>query len=252
MAKDKDPAVLFYTADFLIGVMAMNMQERGEYITLLCMQHQSGHLEPDFLESITKSPKVLAKFELDEGGLYFNNRMEKETKKRASYISDQSNKGKKGAEARWHSHNTANGTAITQPMPKQWHCGNENINVNINKDISDTNIFSFPNTTTTTTNINELLTHSWIARGAFANDDEAASDPVAYANSDAYRFYNLVCDLFKQYARRGHPEEASSCAEDFIVYNRARGWLGIGGELIVKDEYTLDRYVEKWMKAERK
>lgn len=251
MAKNKDPAVLFYTSDFLIGVMTMNMQERGEYITLLCMQHQSGHLEPDFLKSITKSPKVLAKFELDERGLYFNDRMEEEIAKRAKYITAQQQNGAKGGRPRKPKENPRVLNGLTQTKPKQNPAENENINVNINKDISDTNIFSFPNTTTTTNN-NKLFTDSWIARGAFANEDEALSDPVAYINSDACRFYNLVCGLFKEYARRGHPEEARSCADDFIVYNRARGWLGIGGELIVKDEDTLERYVEKWMKAERK
>ena len=40
----KDPAVLFYTADFLIGVSDLTDEECGKYIKLLCLQHQKGHL----------------------------------------------------------------------------------------------------------------------------------------------------------------------------------------------------------------
>jgi hypothetical protein len=29
MARNKDPAVLFYTADFLLGVQGLTMEERG-------------------------------------------------------------------------------------------------------------------------------------------------------------------------------------------------------------------------------
>ena len=42
MAKNKDPAVLFYTSDFLGGAALMNMKERGQYITLLCLQRERG------------------------------------------------------------------------------------------------------------------------------------------------------------------------------------------------------------------
>ena len=38
--------------------------------------------------------------------------------------------------------------------------------------------------------------------------------------------------------------------EDFIAYNDARGWLGIGGEDILKDDSTLARYVRRWLKYE--
>lgn len=40
----KDPAMLFYASDFLTGVALMSMKERGQYITLLCLQQQRGHL----------------------------------------------------------------------------------------------------------------------------------------------------------------------------------------------------------------
>ena len=47
----KDPAVLLYTQDFLVGTISMNFEERGKYITLLCMQHQKGKLTLKDLKS---------------------------------------------------------------------------------------------------------------------------------------------------------------------------------------------------------
>ena len=41
----KDPAILFYTGDFLAQSTSLTMEERGQYITLLCLQHQKGHLD---------------------------------------------------------------------------------------------------------------------------------------------------------------------------------------------------------------
>ena len=41
---ERDPAFLFYSSDFLSGIADLNMEERGQYITLLCVQHQKGRL----------------------------------------------------------------------------------------------------------------------------------------------------------------------------------------------------------------
>ena len=41
----KDPAFLFYSSDFLSGTMLMSDEEVGQYIRLLCLQHQKGHLK---------------------------------------------------------------------------------------------------------------------------------------------------------------------------------------------------------------
>ena len=46
----KDPAFVFYTGDFLTGVIDMTMEERGQYITLLCLQHQKGHFSKKTLD----------------------------------------------------------------------------------------------------------------------------------------------------------------------------------------------------------
>lgn len=44
MITKKDPAVLFYTKDWLEGTAAMFSEEKGVYIDLLCYQHQKGFL----------------------------------------------------------------------------------------------------------------------------------------------------------------------------------------------------------------
>ena len=81
----KDPAVLFYTSDFLTGITLLNMQERGEYITLLCLQHQKGNLSLEEITQITNSKKVKEKFVLAEDGKYHNPRMHEEKLKRQAF-----------------------------------------------------------------------------------------------------------------------------------------------------------------------
>lgn len=82
-----NPAVLFYTSDFLTGVSGLTMEERGQYITLLCLQHQKGRLtKKDMSLAVGKiSVDVLKKFIIDEEGLYYQQRMEIETNKRNAY-----------------------------------------------------------------------------------------------------------------------------------------------------------------------
>lgn len=83
----KDPAMLLYTADFLIGVSFMTMEERGQYITLLCLQHQKGHMSMDEMRMAVGdvADKVLIHFDRDEEGLFFNKRAEEESNKRKAY-----------------------------------------------------------------------------------------------------------------------------------------------------------------------
>lgn len=41
----KDPAFLFYSSDFLSGTMLMTDEEIGQYIKLICLQHQKRSFE---------------------------------------------------------------------------------------------------------------------------------------------------------------------------------------------------------------
>lgn len=83
MDKYKDPAFLFYPADFLVGTMDMSDEEVGQYIRLMCRQHQKGHLPASVIERT--SDEVQSKFIQDEDGKWYNKRLEKEIEKRAKY-----------------------------------------------------------------------------------------------------------------------------------------------------------------------
>jgi hypothetical protein len=128
---NKDPAVLFYTSDFLTGVADLTMEERGQYITLLCMQHQKGHLsEKTICLTIGKvSVDVMNKFQKDENGLYYQHRMEEESDKRSKYIESRIENGKKGGRKK----STSLGISKAYGKHKAKLGENENENENINK-----------------------------------------------------------------------------------------------------------------------
>lgn len=87
---DKNPAVLWYPSDYLVGTMGMTWEEKGRYVELLNLQHQKGHLDINRL--MPDCPKeVLAKFVQDEDGLWYNIRMEEEQIKRRKYSESRRN-----------------------------------------------------------------------------------------------------------------------------------------------------------------
>jgi hypothetical protein len=90
MEKQKDPAVLFYTSDFLVGTFSMDYEQKGKYITLLCMQHQKGFLtEKDFKIILSDTDiEVFEKFKKDTDGTYFNEKLRNETERRKSYTAN--------------------------------------------------------------------------------------------------------------------------------------------------------------------
>lgn len=103
----KDPAVLFYTGDFLVGTMKMNYSQKGRYIQLLCLQHQDGRLSEDDMLEICGGfdEKIFSKFVKDENGKYYNERMEKESVKRRKFVeSRQKNLVKTDTESHMESH----------------------------------------------------------------------------------------------------------------------------------------------------
>lgn len=83
----KDPAFLFYTQDFYTGTVFMTDEQVGKYIRLLCLQHQTGHLEEKHMLNICKSydKDIFSKFLRDSEGLYYNERLDKEVNRRVEY-----------------------------------------------------------------------------------------------------------------------------------------------------------------------
>lgn len=129
----KDPAFTFYTSDFLTGVANLTMKERGQYITLLCLQHQLGHLSLKTIKLNIKdiSQDVLKKFKKDDDENYYNERLEFEINKREKYIQHQRENGKKGGRPK-SQNKTQNKTQI-KPKKKPLENENENDIDNDNK-----------------------------------------------------------------------------------------------------------------------
>ena len=123
----KDPAVLFYTSDFLSGTTFMPDDQKGRYITLLCLQHQHGRFTHEDFFAVAKETdtKLIEKFDIDDDGLYFNARMETEATKRRRYSdSRRRNRMSKTQEKDVSEH-------MSNDMKA--HMGNENENRNLYK-----------------------------------------------------------------------------------------------------------------------
>lgn len=93
----KDPAILFYTSDFLSGTMTMTNEQVGAYMRLLCLQHQKGELsEKDMLFICgTRDEDIWNKFEKSETGTFFNSRLRFEIERRKAYSESRRNNRKK-------------------------------------------------------------------------------------------------------------------------------------------------------------
>jgi hypothetical protein len=91
----KDPAVLFYTSDFLSGTFTMDNEQVGKYIRLLCLQHQKGKLSEKDMLSICKAydNEIWDKFKIEDG-LYYNERMFNETIRRQKFSESRRNNAK--------------------------------------------------------------------------------------------------------------------------------------------------------------
>ena len=134
----KDPAVLFYTSDFISGTLTMSHEQRGKYILLLCLQHQKGHLsEKDMLNICgTYDEDIFAKFIKDENELYYNQRLENEVVKRRKYSESRrkNRAGKVKEEEDSLGKEEKDMSNISKSYVKHMENENENENINISKE----------------------------------------------------------------------------------------------------------------------
>lgn len=215
MSGGKDPAVLFYTSDFLSGASDLTMEERGQYITLLCLQHQKGRLSRKVIELTVGrvSADVLSRFVRDGSGYYYNPRMEAEMEKRRRYSQSRRENGAKGGRPK----------RSEEAYAKAYENHTENENSNSIKDslnISGVE-FSFSETTTT---------------------DEAYNPFVSLRHRVQMRL-----DMRRYFKEQGH----APLFQDFWAYNDSpeRRWRGIGGERLLEN-HVWRRYADKWMRGE--
>ena len=92
----KDPALLFYTKDWIEGTAELSPEEKGVYIDLLAYQHQKGSLPADKerlarlarLDLVTFEKiweNIKSKFELTESGRLVNRKLENVMNDRSAY-----------------------------------------------------------------------------------------------------------------------------------------------------------------------
>lgn len=126
----KDPAVLFYTSDFLSGTSFFSMEQKGQYITLLCEQHQLGHIPNQHMLDVCGSydSPVIKKFIKDDKGDWYNERMEEEKIKRSNYCESR----RKARQAGIEKQKKLKKQHTSQHTSQRMDNGNENINNNIN------------------------------------------------------------------------------------------------------------------------
>lgn len=136
MQVNKDPAFLLYSNELLSGMAELTMEERGQYITLLCLQHQKGHLSEKMIRLSVgnAAADVMAKFRQDSAGLWYNARLEFEIQRRAEFAEQQRKRAIDGWKKRKNDTeskpNKSHGNAAALPV--------ENTNENEIKNLNDT------------------------------------------------------------------------------------------------------------------
>lgn len=127
-----DPAFLFYPSDFVEGTIDLTLEEIGGYMKVLCAQHSKGKLSEHKIKKILGEkfdkiwPEIKDKFKFSNG-LYYNERLEQEKKKRSKYVESRKRnlKGKK-------KNKTHKGTHTKPHMDTHM----VNVNVNVNEDVN--------------------------------------------------------------------------------------------------------------------
>ncbi len=127
----KDPAFLFYSQDFITGTQFFTDEQLGKYTRLLCAQHQHGHLSEVQVNYIcrTHDPTIMKKFTQDKNGLFFNERLDYEIKKRKSFC----NSRRENITKRYKEKETYISSTCVDHMYIHMENENENENENINE-----------------------------------------------------------------------------------------------------------------------
>lgn len=129
----KDPAFLFYPADWIGGTMGMTFEEKGAYMELLMLQFNRGHMNLHMINHTIGQlwVNIKDKFVEDESGMFYNPRLEEEKLKRAKFTESRRNNIS--------GHNKHNKKEEKDDIHMSSHM-NEHMNlhmVNINEDINN-------------------------------------------------------------------------------------------------------------------
>ena len=118
----KDPALLFYTSDFLTGTMLMTHEQVGIYIRVLCLMHQNeGRIDRLGFDAYVGNHDIIRnKFDINTEYVT-NKRLTEEIDKRRAFSDSRRN-------------NRMSKTSQTSLKDKIPHMENENENENENRD----------------------------------------------------------------------------------------------------------------------
>jgi len=187
----KDPAFLFYPSDFLTGVSDLTMEERGQYITLLCLQHQKDILSEKTIRLTVGSVSVdvLKKFTKDDDGNYFNERLNIEISKRAVFVDSRRSNGQKGGRPKENKkplgYPDGNPDDIPNVLPKNNLSINENINRNIIDNKEEIEIFNF----------SEIL--KIYSNKTYESQSQAIKDKFTKIEFESYLWFLSLFEKFK-------------------------------------------------------
>ena len=192
------------------------MEERGQCITLLCLQHQKGHLTEKMIRLCcgNATADVLAKFQQDDDGLFFNARLEIEIDKRKAHAEKQRVRAIDGWKKRKNQTCDTDATASTTAYATAMPLVNENENINENEIIVE--------------DANEKKT----TRKKFVKPHE----------NDVY---NLMGELNMKGGSFLSEDKLVTFARTFIDHYEANGW--IVGKVPMKDWQST---VRNWMRKE--
>ena len=135
----KDPAILWYPNDWNGGTDGWSFELKGAYIDLLMLQFNRGRMTLHMIgHKLGQNggqiwDMIKSKFKEDENGLWYNERLEAEQKKRKAYTESRLN-NKKGNNQ--HTKNDDETRSYDLDMTKHTAGRMVNVNVNVNKDKS--------------------------------------------------------------------------------------------------------------------
>jgi uncharacterized protein YdaU (DUF1376 family) len=134
----KDPAFLFYPNDYIGGTMGMTFEEKGAYMELLMLQFNRGHMTGHMIGQVVGQiwVKIQSKFKVDVDGLFYNQRLDDEIKKRQEYVSSRLN-NKEGIN-QYTNKKRSYDHAMTGHMTGHTVGHMENVNVNEDIDVNTT------------------------------------------------------------------------------------------------------------------
>jgi hypothetical protein len=165
--------------------MLLNMEQKGKYITLLCLQHSKGRLsEKDMLHICgSYDADVFGKFVKDEEGFFFNERLSIEMQKRKAYSdSRRNNRTKKDV----------------SNISKTYVPHMENVNENENE------------------NINEVIVKD-------ANEKKVTRK--RFVKPEEHEVYNLMGELNATGKNFMSEDRLVNFARTFMDHYEANGWI---------------------------